>query len=365
MPRELIAIAPREAVFRTYEDPDVGPQQVRVRSEFGSPKHGTELALFRGTSPSSVGRWDGDLRLTLDATSSEVPATGAGGGRRDLAPSFPMALGNMCVGVVEEVGSDVHGLAVGDRVYGHLTLRETHTVPERQVRRLPAGMTPTAAVCLDPALVAYTAVREARVRLGDRVAIFGLGAIGLIAVQLCVLSGASVAFAIDPIPRRREVAAAVGGVPLAPNVPDLALEIKRRTDRAGVDVAIEASGAYRALEQAIRSVRFGGLVASAALYPARSEEAALVAGLMLGGEWHRNQVTMISTRPSREPFRDHPRWDVDRVWTLCEDLLRSGRIHTIDIVQPHVTFAESASAYADIDRHPERSVKLGVVFGER
>lgn len=359
MPRELVAIAPREAVLRTYEEPLLGPKQVRVRTEFGSPKHGTELGLYRGTSPSSVARWENELRLSLPL--GEAPAGEPGPGRgSDIAPSFPMPLGNMCVGTVTEVGSEATRFMVGDRVYGHLTLRETHSVAESQLHPL-GGMTPAAAVCLDPALVAFVAVRDAQVRLGDRVAVFGLGAIGLVAVQLCLLSGASIVFAIDPVAMRREVAGRWGAVTIGSDHPDVALEIKRRTDRRGVDIAIDASGAYPALEQAIRCVRYGGTVASAALYPARNEHRG-APGMSLGAEWHRNQITMLSTRPAREPMRGAPTWDVDRVWSTCEDLLRTGRIDADPIVQPRVEFARSAEAYRDIDEHPERSVKLGVLF---
>ncbi len=43
MPRELIAVAPRQPLIREYEEPPLPPQQVRIRSEFSAPKHGTEL----------------------------------------------------------------------------------------------------------------------------------------------------------------------------------------------------------------------------------------------------------------------------------------------------------------------------------
>ena len=47
MPRELIAAAPRTPVLREYEEPPLGPTQIRIRTEFASPKHGTELVGYR------------------------------------------------------------------------------------------------------------------------------------------------------------------------------------------------------------------------------------------------------------------------------------------------------------------------------
>ena len=94
-----------------------------------------------------------------------------------------LPLGNMAIGVVTEVGAAVTEFRVGDRVFGHLPIRETHTVEAGRVDLLPAGLTPQAAVCLDPLVMALP-MREGNVQLGDRVAVFGLGAIGQMAVQL-------------------------------------------------------------------------------------------------------------------------------------------------------------------------------------
>ncbi len=47
MPRELVAIAPRQPVIREYDDPPLGPRQIRIKTEFASPKHGTELVTYR------------------------------------------------------------------------------------------------------------------------------------------------------------------------------------------------------------------------------------------------------------------------------------------------------------------------------
>jgi threonine dehydrogenase-like Zn-dependent dehydrogenase len=343
VPRELVAIGPRQPVLREYAEPELGPGQVRVRAELGSPKHGTELGLYRGTSSSSMTHWDSELRLSF--TEERTPGA-----------EFPMPLGNMCVGVVTEVGGEIASHRVGDRVYGHLPLRETHVVKEAQVRRVPDGMSNVAVICLDPALYALTAVRDSRVRLGDAVAVFGLGAIGLVAAQMARLSGAAQVFGIDPMALRREVAAGWGVTVLDPTHGDVAAEIKQAAGRQGVDAAIDLSGSFRALEQAVRCVRYGGVVVSAALYPGGS------GGLPLGTEWHRNQVTLVSSRTSGDPSRDHPLWDVHRVWDTCMDLLR-GRIDAEPIVQPRVTFDESAEAFREIDEHPERSIKLGVTFG--
>src|SRR5699024_5428152 len=100
--------------------------------------------------------------------------------------SFPRRLGNMAVGTVTEIGPEVTGFAVGDRVFGHFPIRETQTVDQSRADPLPEGLSAEAALCLDPVVMAL-AMRDANIKLGDRVAVFGMGAIGLIAVQLARL----------------------------------------------------------------------------------------------------------------------------------------------------------------------------------
>src|SRR5688572_24305091 len=104
MPRELVAIGPRQPVLREYEPPALGKGTVRVVSEFGSPKHGTELPGYRADDASVDHRYDTAWRCTFP-----VPAE---------TPKFPRALGNTIVGHIEAVGDDVADIHIGDRVYG-------------------------------------------------------------------------------------------------------------------------------------------------------------------------------------------------------------------------------------------------------
>lgn len=290
----------------------------------------------------------------------------------------------MAVGVITEIGPEVTRFAVGDRVFGHFPIRETQTVDESEADLLPEGLSPEAAVCLDP-LVMALAMRDAGIKLGDRVAIFGLGAIGLFAVQLAREAGADWVVAIDPIARRRELARELGADvvldPLAGDG-DVGMEIRRLTGPApdtetprprtritggylerptqtgnlGVDVAVETSGSVPALHQAIRATRFGGTICMVSFY---GKDAT---GLYLGDEFHVNRLTLISVRAETLPGRDAPVWDLKRLVDLALSWLVSGRMRTEGIISPIVDFADSAEAYRAIDERPEESIKLGIRF---
>jgi threonine dehydrogenase-like Zn-dependent dehydrogenase len=344
MPSELIAVGPRTPRLVEYAPPPLGPHMVRVLSELGAPKHGTELLAYRRQAATSAARYDPEWRCFR-------PREDGGGGR------FPLRLGNTIVGRIEAVGPGVADYAPGDRVYGHLPLRDVHVVTTERIRPLPSDLTPEAALCVDPADAAL-AMRDAHVRLGDRVAVFGMGAIGLLAMQYCRLSGAALVAAVDPLPLRRGLATRLGAdVVLDPTEGDAGLEIRRLTDRLGVDVALEVSGNAAALHQAVRATRFEGTVGVIATYAGGAE------ALRLGDEFHWNAIHLVSCRTVSLPLRDYG-WDRSRVVALAEELLRTGRVRCDGIVQPVVSFEEAAEAYREIDEHPEMCVKLGVRFRE-
>jgi threonine dehydrogenase-like Zn-dependent dehydrogenase len=340
-----------------------------VRTEFASPKHGTELVGYRN-DPAASRPYNG-------AWGAVLPAESGGA-------TFPRRLGNMAVGTVTEVGTNVSHFQVGDRVFGHFPIRETQTVGEEQADLLPDGMSVEAAVCLDPVVMAL-AMRDVPIRLGDRVAVFGLGAIGLMAVQLARLNGADWIVAVDPIAARREVALALGadeaidpvaagdsglairkltnagrGMPEAPTrgprVVGGYTEDITQVSQLGVDVAIEVSGTTRALHDAIRATRFGGTICVLSFYGKES------IGLHLGEEFHVNRLTLVSARAQSLPLRDAPAWDLARLVDISLKWLADGRLKTDGIVTPIVDFTDSVEAYREIDEHPERSIKLGIRF---
>jgi len=347
---ELIAVGPRQPELREYEERPLGPGEVRIRSRLSAEKHGTSLLLYRGESSVNEKAFDGQLGLFMPLESGQ-----------GWSASFPLRLGNMTVGIVEEVGAEVQGLRVGDRVYGHLPIRETHTVAESAVHPAPEGLTDEALVCVDPALVALMGVREGHVRLGDTVAVFGLGAIGLMAVQMAKLSGALMVVAVEPCPLRAELARRYGAdaVINPTEEPDVGWQIRAATERQGVDIALETSGSHAALHQAIRGTRYGGTIVPIAWYHGGATE------LRLGEEWHFNRQTMVSgARLESVPYRDHPRWDPGRVEQTVLRLLERGDLRVEGMLQPRVPIREAAEAYRRIDQHPEECVKLAVEYPE-
>jgi len=342
MPREACALSPSEVVIRDYDLPDLCEGLVRVTSEFAAAKHGTESAYIKGYAQDR-GTFDYELRVWPGAPPGEQRS---GGG-----------IGNMVVGTVCETAPDVDGLSVGDRVLAYASFREVHTVRAADCWKMPGDLSWKSAVCLDPANFAMGAVRDGNVRIGDAVAAFGMGAIGLMTVRIAKLSGAHPIIAVEPLPNRRKVAELCGAdVVLDPAGRDVGLELKLMTGKRGVDVAIDFSGSPHALQAALRGVALGGTVVAGAFPPPYGP------GLDLGAEAHMNRPNIVFSRACTEPNRDHPRWDEARIYAECWRLIQEGSLPGADIVEPVVKFEQLVTAYPRIISDPGSSVKLGVEF---
>ena len=349
VPEELIITGPCQIDFAPYQETDLKPDEVRAQAIMSAISHGTELNLFRGTSPFQDKMFDPELRLFVQA---------------DTAGSPPRHLGYEWVGRVTEIGSEVAGFKVGDLVHLPRHHRQTHTFAGGTqttlglIEALPAAVEAEQAVMLALAGVALQAVHDAHIKLGDRVVVFGLGCIGLLALQLARLDGAVWVDAVDPILKRRTLAQSLGADRVFdPTACDVGWEIKTNSPQPGADVAIEVSGHYAALHQAIRCVRKGGTVVAAGYYQGGGE------ALRLGEEWHHNRVTMVSSMGVWDcPHRDHPLWNRGRVHATATHLMASGQLRTEGFITHRFPFEQAAKAYSLIDKNPDETVKVVLTY---
>lgn len=352
--KKLVATAKRTAELVDYEDPQIKSNEVRVKVEFAAPKHGTELADFRGTTPFIDGKFDDEWKVFTEREKEEPRGITFG----------DLPIGNMFVGTIVEAGAEVTDYAVGDRVCSYGPIRETqivNAVNNYKLRKMSKTASAKNAVCYDPAQFALGGIRDANVRMGDRVVVIGLGAIGQLAVQMAKKSGAAVVIGIDPIEKRREVALKYGADYCLDSMScDAGLEIKRLTEKQGADAILETSGNMHALQAALKGLAYGGTLAYLAFpkpFPA---------GLWLGQEAHYNYGKIIFSRACSEPNPEYPRWSRKRIEDVVWDMLMSGELNCEEIIDPVVAFEESAEGFCKyVDQEPEKSIKLGVVFGGR
>lgn len=324
--------APREVVLVDYEErlPEAG--EVLVRTLYSGISAGTELTAYRGTNPYVTKRWDAAARLFVDGS-----------------PTFAYPLdawGYEQVGEVVATGRLVWG------IWGH---RSTAVVAEEALaeRALPDGVSPICGVFARIGAVALNAVLDADIHVGEVAAVFGQGVPGLIATQLARLNGATVV-AVDRIESRVELARSLGAEHGFAG--DAAARIKELTGGRGADVAIDLSGGYPALQEAIRSVAYGGRVVAAGFYQGDAT------ALRLGEEFHLNRVEVVSSQISNVAARLAHRWSPARLERTVMELCAQGRLALEPLVSHVVPATEVADAFRLLDERPTEAVQVVLDF---
>jgi propanol-preferring alcohol dehydrogenase len=204
---------------------------------------------------------------------------------------LPLTLGHEVAGVVEEVGETVAGFQGGDRVCLHYMVTcgrceycnmgseqfctsgsmigkyrpggyaEYICLPARSVFKLPEEIPfEQAAIMMCSSSTSLHALRKARLQAGETVAVFGVGGLGMSAVQLAYALGASRVFGVDLNPNKLALAEEYGAIPINAGKVDAVEEIKRLTGGRGVDVALELIGLPVTMRQAVESVGVFGRI---------------------------------------------------------------------------------------------------------
>ena len=198
---------------------------------------------------------------------------------------LPLTLGHEVSGVVEQAGSEVQGFAPGDRVCVHYLVTcgrcsfclagteqfcpgaqmigkhrdggyaEFILVPERSVFRLPDEIPfEQGAILMCSSATSLHALNKARLRPGETVAIFGVGGLGISALQLARHFGAAEVYAVDINPRKLGLAERLGAVAVNAANRDPLEQLREMTGGRGVDVALELVGLPLTMQQAVRSL---------------------------------------------------------------------------------------------------------------
>jgi threonine dehydrogenase-like Zn-dependent dehydrogenase len=344
--RALVLKAPRELAFEPLTGSVPADGQVLIRTLYSGISAGTELSQYRGTNPFMHRQWDEARRLFVDAD----------------APSWPYPVRNLGyeeVGEIVAIGAGIDDLRPGDRVYGTWNHR-THHVADAdyaRARRMPDGADPRIGIFSHIGAVALNGVHDARIRIGDTVAVFGLGVPGQIVAQAARASGARV-IGVDPDPGRRVTAAALGAHHVLDAVGGAAEAIKALTDRRGADVCIEVSGAAPALADAIRAVAYSSRVVAMGFFQGE------MPGLRLGEEFHHNRVELVCSQISGVAPEASHRWSKPRLWRTAVELQHQGVLNLLPLISHVAPFDAAPDLFARLDAGEPGLLQAMLEFGD-
>ncbi len=312
----------------------------------------------------------------------KVTATGVCGsdlhiyhGRVVIEPGF--TIGHEYVGEVVAMGDAVTSVSVGDRVlgafqvacgtcwfcrHGHYhrcvegrtfghgatlgslqgTQADYALVPRADLtlRKVPDALTDDVALFAGDVMgTGYHAVSNAGVKLGDNVAVVGLGPVGLCAVQAALAAGAARVVAVDTVAQRLEMAQEFGAIPAHLTEEDPRAVVKDATAGRGVDVAIDAVGDPRALDLAIRMTSATGCVSVVGVYAERCE-------VHMGLLWLKS-LRMVGGQANVIKHLD-----------AVLELLAAGVLDPAPLVTHHLPLEDAVEAYAMYDRREALKIVL-------
>ncbi len=247
--------------------PTCGPGQVLVANHFSVVSPGTEKMAMDFARKSLLGKARSRPDLVRQVArklqhEGPMPTYRAVTTRLDA----PQPLGYACAGVVIAAGEGVTRFAPGDRVAcagaGYANHAEVVAVPENLVVHVVEGVSLDRAAFATLGAIAMQGVRVADPRLGEIVAVIGLGLIGQLTVQLLRAAGCRV-LAIDIDAGRVERAVALGAEWGATPDDDHERWAASATEGGGVDIALvtAASDSSAPIDLAARLCRMKGTVA--------------------------------------------------------------------------------------------------------
>ena len=275
MMKAAVFVEPGRIEIEDKRIPDVGPLEALMRVTT-TTICGTDVHILKGEYPVAKGLTIGHEPVgVIEKLGSAV--TGYREGQRVIAGAItPSGWSNACL--CGQSSQDGAGSAHGWKAMGGWRFGNTIDGCQAEYVLVPDAMANLAPVpdglsdeqvlmCPDIMSTGFSGAESADIRIGDVVAVFAQGPIGLCATAGAKLSGASVVIGVDRLPDRLAMSGRMGADHVIDSSKvDPVEEILRLTGGRGVDVAIEALGTQATFEAALRVLRPGGTLSSLGVY---------------------------------------------------------------------------------------------------
>jgi 2-desacetyl-2-hydroxyethyl bacteriochlorophyllide A dehydrogenase len=336
----LYFTAPRQVALKGETIPDPAFGQVLVKTIISAISPGTELLIYRGLAPADLAR---------DET---IPALAG-----DL--SFPLKYGYGTVGQVIELGRGVAPEWEGRLIFAFHPHESHFLATPDELLRLPENLTPEEAVFFPNMETAVTFLLDGQPLVGEQVAVFGQGIVGLLLTALLSSFPLSSLVTLDLYPRRRLLSETLGAhATLDPSAPDtparLAAALQGTGPFPGADLCYEISGNPAALDQAIAATGFSGRVVIGSWYGLQRSD------LNLGGRFHRSRVRLIGSQVSSIAPEHTGRWNNTRRYHATWQML--AQVQPARFITHRFPLHQAGQAYELIDRHPEEAIQVILTY---
>jgi threonine dehydrogenase-like Zn-dependent dehydrogenase len=297
--KAAIFAEPNRIVLDEKRVPDVGPLDALIRITT-TTICGTDVHILKGEYPIESGLTIGHEPVgVIEKLGSAVQ--GYQEGQRVIAGAITPSghsMASLCGCHSQDGAGTRHGFKpLGGWRFGNTidgAQAEYLLVPDAMANLapIPDGLDDEQVLmCPDILSTGFSGAESGGVRIGDIVAVFAQGPIGLCATAGARLMGATTIIAVEAVPARQEIARRMGADHVIDfKKTDPVEEILRLTDGRGVDVAIEALGLQSTFEGALRVLRPGGTLSSLGVY---SKDLTIPLGAFLAGLGDHKIVTTL------------------------------------------------------------------------
>jgi len=327
--------APRSVEVRERPLPSPSAEEVLVETVVSAISPGTELLIYRGDAPTDM------------AADEEIDAlTG------DL--DFPLSYGYAAVGRVIETGTAVAPEWQGRRVFG-FNPHESHFVADPDdLVPVPDDRSDAAAALLPNVESAVNFALDGRPQIGERVAVFGQGVVGLLTTAVLSTFPLASLRTADRYESRRATSEALGADESVDPARDDAVDRLRAGEPSGADLTVELSGDPDALDAAIDVTGFDGRILVGSWYGRKR------ADLGLGGRFHRSRIELVSSQVSTLDPELRGRWTTDRRIETAWDRLTE--IDVERLVTHRFPVEEAERAYRLLNDRPDEAIQVLLTY---
>ena len=322
--------APGKVTVRETTIPSPDPNQVMVQTIASAISPGTEMLLYRGQLPPDL-----PLDTSIDALANQ-------------SGQYPVQYGYAAVGRVIEIGHAVSPDWRNQLVFAFQPHQSHFVTTPEQLWPLPEGMSPETAVFLPNMETTVNLVMDGAPLIGERVAVFGQGIVGLLTTALLANFPLAELITLDRYANRRAASLEIGAtLSLDPFSGEA---VSKMSGPFGLDLVYEVSGTPAALDQAIEVTGFGGRIVIGSWYGTKP------ANLNLGGAFHRSRIQLISSQVSTISPALTGRWNKTRRFNLAWEMIR--QVEPQRLITHALPFEDAAQAYTLLDQHSDKVIQV-------
>ncbi len=328
----LYFTSPASVTICSEEVPPPEPEQLFVQTLLSAISPGTEMLLYRGEFPAD---------LSLDENIAAL----------NEHPSYPLKYGYSLVGCVTAIGKSIDPAWLGRTVFSFHPHESHFNASLGELKPVPDGMTAEQAVLFPNMETAVNFVMDGAPLIGEDVAVFGQGIVGLLTTALLARFPLSRLATLDRYCLRRQLSLELGAH-ASYDPMDTGPEKSMSGD--GFDLCFEVSGSPEALDQAIALTGYGGRVIIGSWYGTKK------VNLSLGGRFHRSRVRLVSSQVSTLSPDLSGRWTKERRFDIAWEMLKS--IQPSRLITHKIPFTRAGEAFRLIDQEPDQTVQVVLTY---